>query len=115
MPGRGCGIWMISNKSLVDCVDESVRSLLRTAFDNQRLSKSQGREIFTKTRNGDRKGRSEAVNETSPDLIIWPLWCGKVMALGKIGHPWWDRKQGQVEDSRILILSVIKSHWRAGP
>lgn len=35
-----------------------------------------GRGIFAKTRNGHRKRSLEAVKETSPDFIIWPLWCG---------------------------------------
>lgn len=39
IPGRGCGMWMIPNKFFMDCVDEFVRSFLRTAFDNQRQSK----------------------------------------------------------------------------
>lgn len=35
-----------------------------------------GRGIFAKTGNGHRKSTLEAVEETSPDFVIWPLRCG---------------------------------------
>lgn len=39
--------------------------------------------MLTEIRNGYRKRRLEMVMETTPDFVIWPLWCGRVWLFEK--------------------------------